>query len=443
MFNSVWNTVPFADILTDGTRNGIYKPKEFHGSGAKIVNMGELFTYPRLFSVPMKRLEITNMEKKKFGIQSGDLIFARRSLVAEGAGKCSVVMETDGNTVFESSIIRGRPNSQIAHSLFLFYFFSSVYGRNEIATIQRDMAVSGITGKDLLRLEIPLPPLAEQKAIANILGSLDDKIELNRKMNESLEGIARALFKSWFVDFDSVRIKADGGQPPGLDSATAALFPSTFQDSALGKIPEGWRVEAIGDVVKVAGGGTPSTKNPEYWEGGTFHWSTPKDLAALSSPVLINTERKVTQKGLDKISSGLLPAGTVLLSSRAPIGYLAISEVPIAINQGYIAMVCEEKVSKYYILFWCQENMGIIESNANGTTFLEISKKNFRPIKILIPPVPIFDAFNTQVKSLYRCIVNNERESRTLTTLRDTLLPKLISGQVRIPEADKIVGEVL
>ena len=132
----------------------------------------------------------------------------------------------------------------------------------------------------------PLPPLAEQKAIASILGTLDDKIELNRRMNATLEAMTRALFQSWFVDFDPVRAKLDGRQPTGLDEATAAIFPATFEDSAVGHIPKGWTVEPVGEVVDCVGGGTPSTTEPKYWEGGTHHWTTPKDFSALQAPAL-------------------------------------------------------------------------------------------------------------------------------------------------------------
>lgn len=129
-------------------------------------------------------------------------------------------------------------------------------------------------------LSVKRPPLPAQKAIAHILGTLDDKIELNRKMNKTLEAMARAIFKSWFVDFDPVRAKMEGRQPSGMNAETAALFPDSFQDSLLGKIPKGWHIKAIGEQVQVGGGSTPSTKNPAYWEGGEIHWATPKDLSA-------------------------------------------------------------------------------------------------------------------------------------------------------------------
>ncbi len=203
-----WREIAFVQLLAGPVRNGIYKKKEFHGSGVKIVNMGELFAYPRLHSVHMKRVKLSEIEKRRFNIEKGDLLFARRSLVAEGAGKCSIVMDADEPTTFESSIIRARPDPTKANPLFLYYSFNSQPGLQALDSIRRQVAVAGITGSDLVQLNISVPPLPEQRVIAHILGTLDDKIELNRRMNETLEEMARALFKSWFVDFDPVHAKA-------------------------------------------------------------------------------------------------------------------------------------------------------------------------------------------------------------------------------------------
>ena len=208
---SGWDIVSFESVLLGGTRNGIYKPKLHHGSGAKIVNMGELFAHRRLHAIAMKRLRVTQDELERFELHQGDLLFARRSLVAEGAGKCTLVCEVDEPTVFESSIIRARPDPEIADSAFLFYLFSSPYGSHAMGAITRQVAVAGITGRDLAALSIPLPPLTVQRRIAGILGAIDDKIELNRRMNLTLESIACAVFKSWFIDFDPVRKKMEGG----------------------------------------------------------------------------------------------------------------------------------------------------------------------------------------------------------------------------------------
>lgn len=289
------------------------------------------------------------------------------------------------------------------------------------------------------------PPLKdpEQQAIAAILGALDDKIELNRRMNRTLEGMARALFKSWFVDFDPVRAKAAGHAPPRLKPEIAALFPDSFEDSELGEIPKGWGVGAIGDMVQVLGGGTPSTKEPAYWENGAYPFCTPKDMSSLTDPVLLQTERHLTEEGLTKVSSGQLPVGTVLLSSRAPIGYLAIAEVPVSINQGIIAMVCSDELPSLYVLFWTRTNMDRITANANGSTFLEISKRNFRPILAIVPSMEILRQFTRIVEPLYCRIVVSLCQGLRLASLRDALLPKLISGELRAPDAERIVGRVV
>jgi type I restriction enzyme S subunit len=250
--------------------------------------------------------------------------------------------------------------------------------------------------------------------------------------------MARALFKSWFVDFDPVRAKAEG-RDPGLPKPLADLFPARLVDSELGEIPQGWEVKPIGDLAEVVGGSTPKTERSEYWEGGTHHWVTPKDLSGLSMPVLLDTERKITDAGLAQVSSGLLPKGTVLLSSRAPIGYLAIAEVPVAVNQGFVAMKPRPRISNLYLLRWASAAHDEIVSHANGSTFLEISKSNFRPIRVVAPAAPVTHAFDLLSRPMYLKVVEHERESRTLAALRDTLLPKLISGELRVKNAERII----
>jgi len=288
------------------------------------------------------------------------------------------------------------------------------------------------------RIPIVLPPLAEQRAIAHILGTLDDKIKLNRRINETLEEMAQAIFKSWFVAFDPVRAKTEG-RDPNLPSHIADLFPNGFEDSELGEIPAGWNVTPIGEAVRVVGGGTPSTKEPRFWEGGLHCWATPKDLSKLQDPILLDTERKVTHAGLAKISSGLLPVGTVLLSSRAPVGYLAVARVPVSVNQGFIAMVCEGPLTNHYVLHWALSNMEQIEGRASGTTFQEISKKSFRPILALVPASAVLSAFEAQVAPLYGKVTANLQQSRSVAAIRDALLPRLISGELKVSDATRIV----
>ena len=320
-----------------------------------------------------------------------------------------------------------------ADTLFLMYALQN----SDINGYLTGAVMPKLTQGNLNKIQISCPSINEQKTIAHILGTLDDKIELNRRMNATLEAMARALFQSWFVDFDPVRAKLDGRQPVGLGPATAALFPEHFQDSEAGHIPNGWTVEPVGQVVDCVGGGTPSTAEPKYWDSGMHHWTTPKDFSSLQAPVLLDTDRKLTDAGIAKISSGLLPAGTLLLSSRAPVGYLAISAIPVAINQGFIAMKCNERASNYFMLNWCQTNMAEIESRATGATFAEISKQNFRPIRVVLPPKELMAAFTTKVAPLYATITANLHQSRTLATLRDTLLPKLLSGELSVAGAQE------
>ena len=289
------------------------------------------------------------------------------------------------------------------------------------------------TTLNAIETQIPYP--REQRAISGIVGALDDRITLLRETNATLEAIAQALFKSWFVDFDPVRAKMEGRTPEGMDEATAALFPDGFETSELGEVPRGWRVMPVGDAIEAVGGATPDTKNEAFWEPPVHCWTSPKDLSGIAAPVLLDTERKVSDQGLAKIGSGLLPSGTLLMSSRAPIGYLALAQVPLAINQGYIAMLPGGLLPPLYMYFWCRHNMDNIKGRANGSTFMEISKKAFRPIPVLVPTNDLVTAFTATTEALFARLTANEHQAQTLSTLRDTLLPRLISGQLRLPEA--------
>mgnify|MGYP000845148098 CR=1 FL=1 len=248
----------------------------------------------------------------------------------------------------------------------------------------------------IMNYPVNLPPLDQQKKIADILGSLDEKIELNRRMNEALEQLGQALFRHYFVD------------NPEANS---------------------WDDVKVGELVDIKGGGTPSTKNSSFW-GGDIVWSSPRDLANQKCHFLMRTDKTITKQGLSKISSGVLPAGTLLLSSRAPIGYIAFTGVDMAINQGYIAFLPKAKLSNYFMYFWLKNNIQKIKDSANGSTFLEISKTAFRNIYIKQPNQLLHNKFQYKAMIILDKIRNNEAEIYNLTSLRDSLLPKLISGEV-------------
>ena len=374
-------------------------------------------------------------------VKSGDIVYSTVRPNQRHFGLVKVVPEYFlASTGF--AVIRGKDDKAITD--FIYWYLAQDHIVDQLQTIaeQTTSAYPSIKPNDIQCLELELPSLPEQRAIAHILGTLDDKIELNRRMNETLEEMARALFKSWFVDFDPVRAKMEGrwrrGQSlPGMPAELYDLFPDGMVSSELGEIPAGWEVSEIGREVDVVGGSTPSTKEPAFWEEGDTHWATPKDLSNLQNNILLGTERKITSAGLKKISSGLLPVGTVLMSSRAPVGYLAISQVPLAVNQGFIAMKCCKDISEGYTLFWCEENMDVIKANASGTTFAEISKKNFRPLSIIVPTSDVLRVFDDEVNPVMERVIANENESRSLVTLRDALLPRLISGKLQVTQRRK------
>ena len=246
--------------------------------------------------------------------------------------------------------------------------------------------------------------------------------------------MAQALFRSWFVDFDPVRAKAEG-RPTGLPDDVAALFPDAFNYAGL---PEGWSMQPFSDLYEIYGGNTPRTENPAFWDG-PHQWATPKDLSNLVSPVLLQTNRRLTDAGLRQTSSELLPPGSLLLSTRAPIGYMAFITQPTAINQGFAGIV-GKRASPVYAWAWCHANIDVIVGNAGGSTFPEISKAVLRQLPVLSPPQCVLGAFDSITDGFVDRLVNAAKEARTLAGFRDTLLVKLISGELRIADAEKRIA---
>lgn len=403
---------------------------------------GEVAPFIEMAALPTNARDIPELGAREFSgsgskFENGDTLFARITPCLEN-GKGGYVStlrpSTAGHGSTEFIVLRAKSPSD---SLFVYYLTREPEFRRFA-----EKQMSGTSGRQRVTwqalAEYKLPEIvpSQRAAIAATLGALDDKIELNRKMSATLEAMARALFRDWFVDFGPTRARMEA-RPPTLSPDLWSLFPDRLD--AEGK-PEGWEVSTIGEEVRVVGGSTPSTKEPDLWDGG-INWATPKDLSNLAAPVLLETSRTITAAGLAKISSGLLPVGSLLLSSRAPIGYLAIAEVPVAINQGFIGMICDKRVSNVFAWLWTLENIEAILSKANGSTFQEISKGNFRPLSVVVPSEPVLRAFDAIAKPLYDRIAKNERESRTLAQTRDLLLPRLMSGEIRVKDAERLVEE--
>ncbi len=289
-------------------------------------------------------------------------------------------------------------------------------------------------------LVFPLPTREEQAAITDFMIALDDKIELNRKTNETLEAMAKALFKSWFVDFDPVRAKAEG-RPTGLPAEISDLFPDSFEDSELGEIPRGWQSCPFTQLVDVISGGTPKTSVDEYWNG-SIPWFSVVDAPSGADCWVIQTEKSITHLGLDNCSSKLLPIGTTIISARGTVGKVCLTGQDMAMNQSCYGLRSKAANGEFFCFYLTKSLVEILEARAHGSVFSTITRDTLDGVSTISPPLEVKSSFNSIARALLGKIKNNLEESRILGNQRDTLLPKLISGEIRIPDAEKMLEEV-
>jgi type I restriction enzyme S subunit len=429
-------TCEFQQLFSVPLRNGLTRPKAVRGVGVNMVNMGEVFAHRRIRDIPMERVSLSEKEARDYLLEEGDLLFARQSLVLAGAGKCSIFLSTLEPATFESHLIRARLRQDIADPHFYFYFFQSRAGRNTIESITEQVAAAGIRGSDLARLTVPKPSLSEQAAIARILATLDDKIELNRRMNETLEAIARAMFKSWFVDFDPVRAKAEGRQPFGMNADTAVLFSNSFQDSPIGKIPKGWTIEEIRKRTSniqygLTRSATKDKIGPRFLritdiQGGRIDWEQvpycPVSAEELSKYQIWPGDIFVARTGAS--------TGENIYIVAAPNSVFASYLVRFQLSDASVARVVGEFMrTTAYFDFVANAIGGSAQPNASAQVLASAL--------FAFPPTSIAKRFAESVRPLDERRVLNDAESRTLALIRDALLPKLISGEIRVKGRDK------
>ena len=327
-----------------------------------------------------------------------------------------------------------RTNKSKLFGRFLFYALKSEPVFSDLTSRATGTTVQGIRQSELRRVQIPVPPLAEQKAIAAVLGALDDKIELNRRMNANLEAMARALFKSWFVDFDPVRAKLEGRKPEGLDEATAALFPDSLQESPLGHIPTGWDVCPLSEKIQLLSGGTPKTSEPTYWNGD-IPWYSVRDAPSETDVWVIHTDKHVSKLGIAHSAAQVFPEKTTIISARGTVGKLALTAVPMAMNQSCYGVRGITGYGDYFTYYLLREATSQLQQRTHGTVFDTITTETFETLDCIFPTPKITAAFDKLVEPLLGQIRAKLHQSRTLATLRDTLLPKLLSGELSV---DKI-----
>jgi type I restriction enzyme, S subunit len=318
---------------------------------------------------------------------------------------------------------------------FVYYFFRSIVPT--LKAMDVGSANPTLNRNHVHPIEIIWPrSKSEQVAIASVLGALDDKIELNRRMNETLEAMARAIFKDWFVDFGPTRAKMEG-RAPYLAADVWSLFPNSLDDS--GK-PEGWTYKPLLDHARLISGGTPKTDVAEYW-GGEIAWASAKDVSQCGDSFLVGTERTITDKGLSESSTRLIPQNaTVVVARGATTGRFCLFGREMAMNQ-----TCYALASKSEHHFWLNcafaSLVELLVHAAHGSVFDTITTNTVEGARVIIPETDLQGEFEAVAKPLFERMLANIEESQTLAATRDLLLPKLMSGEIRIKDAEKIAEE--
>ena len=446
---SEWETLPVAEApleIIDGDR-GINYPKQedFGPSGdCLFLNTGNVTTNGFNFA---DRSFIT--KEKDAALRKGKL--QRNDVVLTTRGTVGNVALFDDSVRFEhvrinSGMVLLRADQSKLLPRFLYQFVRSLVFKEQVAALTTGSAQPQLPIRDIRRVEIPLPPLAEQRAIANLLGVLDDKIELNRRMNETLEGLARAIFQSWFVDFDPVRAQRDGLPPPALSPATAALFPDSFEDSALGKIPKGWRVGVLEEVLSVIETGS----RPKGGVGG-ISFGIPS-IGAESIVGLgkfnFGKTKYVPVEFFDAMRKGHVESRDVLLyqdggrpGEYEPHVAMFGDGVPFersCINEHVYRLRANERFSQTLLYFWLTSEVAMDEMRRKGTgvAIPGLNSTAVKSLTTLIPSPEVVASFNQAAESFVGRILNNCNESRNLAAIRDALLPKLLSGEIRVAASE-------
>ncbi|WP_332840650.1 restriction endonuclease subunit S [Escherichia coli] len=410
------------------------------------------------------------IQQSQYNLEIGDIVIAR---TGNSTGE-NYIIQDDIDSVFASYLIRYRINKSIADPYFVWLNLRTDNWWSYVNGAKTGSAQAGANAKVLGSYPLSLPSLTRQVGISKLFKIINGKIFENTKINQTLEQMAQALFKSWFVDFEPVKAKmavleSGGSQADamlaamtaisGKDAdalvvfereqpeqyaelkATAELFPSAMQESELGEIPEGWELSSLSEKIKLIGGGTPKRSEPEFWNGDIC-WYSVKDAPADSDVFVIDTTEKITKKGLDKSSAKLLPIGTTIISARGTVGKLALTATEMAMNQSCYGISGGEFSGPLLTYLKVKQCVDVLKRNTHGAVFDTITTSTFDTVVTLTASKIVNHRFEKIVTPLFNDIENNLRTNASLTQLRDTLLPKLLSGEITLPEAEQAVSEV-
>jgi type I restriction enzyme, S subunit len=405
---------------------GVVKPGPTDDSGVLFIRGGDI-AEGRILTNQLRTIshEVSNQYRRTL-LAGGELIV---SLVGNPGQVSIVPMELKGaNIARQVALVSLRDD---VDARFIKFYLMSRHGKNALKGQSIGSVQQVINLRDLKKIPLPLPSLNEQRAIAHVLGTFDDKIELNRKMNETLEELASAIFKSWFVDFDPVKAKSEGRQPVGMDAETAALFPDSFEDSELGFIPKGWNASSIENEFNITMGQSPPGSSYNEVGDGIPFFQGRRDFGTRFPSVRVYcTDPRRFANDND-----------TLLSVRAPVGDINIADRKCCIGRGLASIRHKSGAVSYTfgVARQLQHKLRVFEGE--GTVFGSINRKELGSLSLCEPPKSVLDKFDSTYHSLDDLIRQNTEESSTLIELRDTLLPRLISGKLRISDTEKLLAE--
>jgi type I restriction enzyme, S subunit len=363
-------------------------------------------------------------------LNEGDLIVAMTEQ-AEGLLGSSALVPRSGVYLHNQrlGLVQIRDRKQ-ADQHFIYYLFNSKPVRQQIRGSASGTKIRHTAPSRIADVRVRVPPLPVQRRIAGILSAYDELMENSQRRIRLLEAMARALYREWFVHFRFPDFAKPSSGRPGHEKLPLVASP-------LGDIPQGWEVKIVADSFEISGGGTPSRKESEYWEGGTIQWFSPSDLTGAGTMFMDDSSDHITERGLAESSARLFPARSVMLTSRATIGAIAINTHEACTNQGFITCLPNDRVPLLFLFHWLTENVPTFQRMASGATFKEISRGVFKTIEFLQPPAKLVRRFEDAAAPMAEQALALQRQIQNLRRARDLLLPRLLSGQVALSSHGK------
>ncbi|WP_324035308.1 restriction endonuclease subunit S [Aeromonas caviae] len=412
-----------------------FKSADFSDTGVAVVKIANIQP-PSVSLANVDRIAPDKLKGlERFELLDGDILMAMTGATVGKAGRFRLTEPAYLNQrVARISAKKGHLFDDFVYAVVSLPGFDNLIEGASAGSAQANISAAGIGS-----VVIPKLSDSEQIQIGGIARMLDDRIALLRETNATLEAIAQALFKSWFVDFDPVHARALGEEPAGLSPEVAALFPASFEDSELGMVPKGWRAGAFGDVcARIESGGTPKRSVPEYWGGGVPWLSS----GEVRNPIVFDTKETITDLGVRESAAKLWPQGTTVVAMYgATAGEVCLLAKPTTANQACCGLIPKSQTRAF--MFMCARRERVaLASKSSGSAQQNLNKGLIESHSLVLPPNEVLNAYEESAGALLDCWIANAQQAQTLATLRDTLLPRLISGQLRLPEAKAMVREV-